>query len=542
MKTMIALAAAFAATAAASAPPEHPKLVVAISVDQFSADLFAEYRSSYVAGLRRLADAVVFPSGYQSHGATETCPGHSTILTGSHPARTGIIANDWIDMSVARGTNGSHRVYCAEDETKPGTSFTDYYVSPIHLRVPTMGDRMKLADPRSRVVSVAGKDRAAVMMGGHRTDAIWYLDPKGLRSYVTLPDRHVPVPEAVRRVNARIAGQIDHPAQPELPALCRTRSVPVRTEPDGPEVGVLQVPHDFRTTPAFDEATADVAIGLIREMHLGHGAATDIIDIGLSTNDYVGHAFGTEGAEMCAQQVALDRTVGRILSALDANGAPYVVVLTADHGGFDIPERHDLRGAPDAARLDAAVDMKSISKSLITEFRLDVGPGELWLGDLPGDIYLNAKVPAALRPELVAATRARLLAFPQVEAAYTPDEIERVAPPRPPVDDWSLAQRLRASFDRSRSGDLVVVLRPRVIGIVHPRVGYTATHGSPWNYDRRVPILFWYPGAVPHEQPLSIETVDILPTLAALVGLEVPSREIDGRCVDLDPGKNDTCR
>ena len=75
-----------------------PKLIVAISVDQLSADLFAQYRQHFTGGLRRLSQGVVFPSGYQAHAATETCPGHSTILTGSRPARTGIIANNWFNL------------------------------------------------------------------------------------------------------------------------------------------------------------------------------------------------------------------------------------------------------------------------------------------------------------------------------------------------------------------------------------------------------------------------------------------------------------
>ena len=116
----------------AATPP--PKLIVAISVDQFSADLFAEYRSHYTGGLARLASGVVFPAGYQSHGATETCPGHSTILTGNHPAHTGIIANNYFDLSVARSDK---RVYCAEDETVPDTSSGGgkYAASVNHLTI-----------------------------------------------------------------------------------------------------------------------------------------------------------------------------------------------------------------------------------------------------------------------------------------------------------------------------------------------------------------------------------------------------------------------
>ena len=87
---------------AAPAQQRPPRLVVAISIDQFSADLFAQYRRFFTKGLARLQDGAVFPSGFQSHAATETCPGHSTILTGMRPAHTGIIANSWIDQKAAR--------------------------------------------------------------------------------------------------------------------------------------------------------------------------------------------------------------------------------------------------------------------------------------------------------------------------------------------------------------------------------------------------------------------------------------------------------
>src|SRR3954466_4202306 len=156
------------APAADRAPP---KLIVAISVDQFSADLFAQYRQHFTGGLRRLEEGAVFPSGYQSHNMTETCPGHSTILTGSRPARTGIISNDWFDQNAGRADK---QVYCSEDPTVPGSTFKNYTVSTHFLKVPALGDRMKAADPRSRSVAVAGKERAAIMMGGYGPDKRWY--------------------------------------------------------------------------------------------------------------------------------------------------------------------------------------------------------------------------------------------------------------------------------------------------------------------------------------------------------------------------------
>ncbi len=85
-----------------------------------------------------------------------------------------------------------------------------------------------------------------------------------------------------------------------------------------------------------------------------------------------------------------------------------------------------------------------------------------------------------------------------------------------------------------------VASKPHITPIVGVG-GYLATHGSPWNYDRRVPILFYQPEISGFEQSLPVETVDILPTLAALIHLPIPSAEIDGRCIDLDRGIADTC-
>ena len=120
-KFILAASAALFATQSAAQPPPPPKLLVVISVDQFSANLFDEYRPQWTGGLARLASGTVFRNGYQSHAATETCPGHSTLLTGDHPSRTGIISNAWIDQKVGRSDIS---IYCAEDESAPGTSST----------------------------------------------------------------------------------------------------------------------------------------------------------------------------------------------------------------------------------------------------------------------------------------------------------------------------------------------------------------------------------------------------------------------------------
>ncbi len=139
-------AASILATPAFAQTPPKPKLIVAISVDQLSTDVFNEYRATFTGGLKRLTSGIVFPRGHQSHAATETCPGHSTILTGGRPSRTGIIANDWQNPALERKNKDgkpTFEVYCAEKPGAVGSNAADQEISTNFLRVPTLGDRMK---------------------------------------------------------------------------------------------------------------------------------------------------------------------------------------------------------------------------------------------------------------------------------------------------------------------------------------------------------------------------------------------------------------
>jgi predicted AlkP superfamily pyrophosphatase or phosphodiesterase len=114
----------------------------------------------------------------------------------------------------------------------------------------------------------------------------------------------------------------------------------------------------------------DIGRALRRELRLGEGEATDLLILGLSATDYVGHTYGTQGSEMCIQLMALDEALGEFFRALDSTGVDYAVMLTADHGGHDIPERHRDHAAPDAQRVDPALNASNMAKSLRERLRL----------------------------------------------------------------------------------------------------------------------------------------------------------------------------
>ena len=77
---------------------------------------------------------------------------------------------------------------------------------------------------------------------------------------------------------------------------------------------------------------------------------------------------------------------------------------------------------------------------------------------------------------------------------------------------------------------LVVVLRPGWMGSARG-----STHGSPYDYDTHVPLLFWGPGHVGQgEVRQRAEVADLAPTLAAVAGLPAPA-QAQGRDLKLKP-------
>ncbi|WP_232476275.1 alkaline phosphatase family protein [Flavisphingomonas formosensis] len=524
---------------AVAAPLPKPKLIVAISVDQFAAGLFETYRASYEGGLKTLSNGIVYTAGYQSHAATETCPGHSTILTGRHPSATGIAANSWYDAPT--GSN----VYCVGIS---GTSDPDAR-GPQNLRVPTLGEWMKQAQPASRVIAVSGKDRAAITMAGHDPDAVyWWKDGTG---FITSHYAGPATPEVLkpaRTFNTMLAAswQKAPPALwPRPSATCAALQKPYRfgkidlpgtvpssaaAEQGADYAKTTMFQDQLRASPYFDQLALDFATKLIALHKLGHGSATDLLAVSLSATDYIGHRYGNGGAEMCVQMAALDQALGGFLDTLKALDVPVLVVLTADHGAMDAAERAADHGQT-AKRINGKKLIDELNGALNQKFSLGYDP---IVGDDPQQLSIN--IPgddADFRARLTEAAIAWLKARPEVAAAFTAAEVAAATTPiGMGPDELTLIQRFNESYVPGRSGDIMVSLQSGDYPGIPVAAGDTvAGHGSPWDYDRRVPILFWWPGVSADDRKIPIETVDIAPTLATVIG--VKTSKLDGKCLTL---------
>ena len=216
-----------------------PKLVVLISIDQFRGDYVERFYRHFlpartgrgIGGFRFLMETGAhFRNAMHNHIPTATGPGHATLMTGSEPAIDGIVGNDWFSRATGKS------MYCVEDPSVETIGGPSGPMSPKNLMVTTVGDELKMAtNGRSKVVGVAIKDRAAILMAGHAADEVIWWDA-GVGAWVTssfyAPSKRLP--EWVTTLNAergvdKLAGKAWEPMLPK-DAYATARRAPSEKE------------------------------------------------------------------------------------------------------------------------------------------------------------------------------------------------------------------------------------------------------------------------------------------------------------------------
>jgi predicted AlkP superfamily pyrophosphatase or phosphodiesterase len=493
------------------APPP-PTLVVFLTVDQMRADYFPRFLPQLTGGLGRLyRHGAVFTQGYQDHAITETAPGHATVLSGRFPRHTGIVAN-------ALGVT---------DYQTPLVAMNDTGASPFRFRGSTLIDWMRVKDWRSRALSVSRKDRAAILpIGRAHQLAVWFANNGNFTTSTYYSDT---LPTWLAEFNAlrlplSFAGQSWKPLLPDS-AYPEPDSVPI--ESGGKDyVFPHRMPKDstvmkaLQQTPWMDQLTLEVALAGVRAMRLGEGPVPDLLQVSLSTTDAIGHRYGPDSKELHDQIVRLDRYLGAFLDSLYAirDSTRIVIALTADHGVAPFPEVHSGR-YPNAGAgyVDIAGFVEYIRQSLPRH-----GIDSTAWRFMEGCLYVDKERIAAggVNPDsLVRAFSANVRGVPGVARV----DLVRTLAQRDTVHDF-IARRWFHMFPDDVAPELVVTLKPYWYW---GEPGGSAEHGSVYDYDAWVPIVFYGPVFKSGRYTNTVRVVDMAPTLAAVLGV-TPTERIDG--------------
>lgn len=524
----VALVPLGAATATAQTGAKPPGLIVFIAIDGLPQRQVLAYRDQLAPdGFNRfLQRGSWFSNAHYGHAHTVTGAGHATMLTGAYPHRTGIISNEWRDAQTGA------REYCAGDTTTTyighATNALDG-TSPKNLKVETVGDVLRRANPLSKVIAISGKDRGAIFPAGKTGTAYMYMGSTGQFASTTFYMQQHPV--WVDAFNA--AKPADRYFRSEwtalLPEAAYARSLPDNQPWYGPGGGSLPMrfsaAEDAQPGPNFygsllrgpfgDALTLDFARAALAGEQLGQDAAPDILSISLSGHDYVNHAFSAESRLSHDHVLQLDRLLQRFWQDLDTKVGKdqYAVVLTADHGFMPNVEYSESLGQA-SGRVDGTQSLARINQGLEKQF----GSGKWVVGNSGSSLLLDKQLLASrgLGANAVAeAARVLLLAEPGFAAAYTRAELLSGGRATEP-----LFAQMRKAWHADVSGDVQYVLKPywsfagRAV----------ATHGSPYAYDTHVPMLIYGPAWIGRARvDTRVEVVDIAPTLAGLLGIAPPA-------------------
>lgn len=494
-----ALLCLLAVACPAPAAPAKPKLILAVVIDQFRYDYLTRFRSEYRGGLLRLLQqGAVFTNANYVHVPAITAVGHSTFLTGSTPSISGIVANDWYDRD--EGVKVSS-VSDAKTQLLGGTAGTAGS-SPNRLLVSTVGDEMKMAGGgKSRVIGISLKDRAAILPSGHLADGAFWFDIK-TGNFVSSSFYYKELPGWAAEFNAL------HPAE-------KYRGVTWLGHKQPDDNAKLFT--ELEATPFGNELIEAFAEKALAAEKLGTRESTDLLTVSFSSNDYVGHRYGPDSAEVHDTALATDLLLGKLFQAIErqVGAGNFLVVLTADHGVTPVPEINQARKMP-GGRIDPASIKAAVQAALVKKY----GAGEWVAGNYDLAVYLNQNLIAQLKLDLGEVQReaARAIqAMPHIARTYT---LQQMAQGEGLRD--TISQRVANGYNLRRGPDVELIPEPYwIVG-----TGKGTGHASPYSYDTHVPVIFFGAGIRAGQYQGAIGVVDIAPTLAALLEVETPSGSV----------------
>lgn len=540
-RRLLSLALAALATSlfgACSTPPppaaaqNKPKLLVLVVIDGLPMRQVTGYRDQLGPDgfARFLNHGRWFADAHYGHGHTVTAAGHSVMLSGAYPQRSGIISNEWRDPVTGEPVynTGDADYQYIDNPTAPLSG-----TSPRNLKVETLGDVLRTDSPASKVIGISGKDRGAILPAGHKGTAYMYMTETGrFASSTYYMQTH---PQWVTDFNAAKPADafFKKTWAPLLPEAAYARSVPdgqswqiasgngnklpavIGDQMDAPGPRFYG---NLLASPFGDELTLAFARAAVRNEKLGQRDVRDILSVSLSSHDYINHAFGPESRLSHDHTLQLDRHLQAFFQFLDkeVGAGNYVLTLTADHGFTDTPEWAATQGR-DAGRFTNGPSLAAVNAALAAKFGVD----KLAWNFSASGLLLNEKLAAdkGLKfSDVEAAARDELLKLPGVEAVFTREQLlgnDRTTP---------YLEAMRKSYDPTRAAQLQIVLKRNWIFSYRPG---GSTHGSPYDYDTHVPLLFWGPGYVGQgEMKERVEIADLAPTLAGIAGLRAPAQAL----------------
>ena len=510
---------------------DRPKLVVGVIVDQMRYDYLTRFYDRYGEdGFKRiLREGYNFENGHFNYVPTVTAVGHASVYTGTTGSGHGIIANDWYDKYLKK------MIYCVDDfeYEAVGTELPYEQKSPVRLLSTTVTDELRLAqNMNGKTIAIGLKDRSAVLPGGHTSNGSYWFVGKDEGKFITSAFYMEELPKWVNDFNKK-----EFPKKymkNDWETLYPIKSYKESIADDNPYEGVFVgeerpvFPHELKKlseqngnfdlikeTPYGNSILKEFAIAAIEGEELGQRGYTDFLAISFSSPDYIGHRYGSDSKEIEDTYLRLDLEMAELLKYLDKElGVDnYTLFLTADHAVVPVP----------AYLKSLKIPAGYFDYSVFREYLKGLGEKYYGVPDLIENfsnfqVFLNREVLERLK--LDASSVAEKLAqdiinYEGVHKVLTAKTLQT-------TDFQSgILSYVQNGYNQKFSGDIVMVPNPGIISTYYEDSG--TTHGSGYNYDTHVPIMFLGKGIKSGRSRDYVEIIDIAPTVSNLLQIQFPN-------------------
>lgn len=519
---------------------ESPKLVVGIIVDQMRFDFLEKYEEHFSEGgfKRLLREGYSFENTHYNYVPTVTAAGHASIYTGVTPSIHGVIENAWYERESQRLVSNvgdtSVRIIGSLAQFNSG-------YSPARLLSKTITDRLRAeTDSKGKVISVSLKDRGAILPGGKNANAAYWQDWEGSPGYFVSSSYYMEeLPSWVIKYNSkqRPDKYLNKTWKTLLPIEAYTASAP----DDNPHERLLRgketptFPYDLKAmrdlfegdpryyqmlwvTPFGNTITREFAEEALKAEDLGKDADVDMLCVSFSTPDVAGHTFGPQSVEVQDIYLRLDREIEEFLKTLDkeVGEGEYLLFLTSDHGAQPVVSYLIANNEPAGLAVIPQFN-QALSFSLSQQY----GAFE-WISYFGNNqIYLDRDL-IEEKGFSLAEFRRSVADFmkeqPGVRFALTPDDLQNT------TDTTGLVEMVKNGYFPDRSGDVILVYDYGVMPTSDYRTPITkvrgANHGSGYDYDTHVPLIWFGTGIPKGVSERKVHPVDIAPTLARMLNLK----------------------
>jgi hypothetical protein len=446
------LALTFSGLQAQTLPPA-PKLIIGITIDQLRTDYIEEFSSLYgETGFKRIwRNGLIYTNADFPFNNIDSSSAIASIYSGTYPCHHGIIGNQWMDISTLRPI-------CSVDDSNFMGYYTDESSSPKQLLTSSITDELKIStQDKGLVYSISPFREIAILAAGHSANgAFWINDDTGKwcsSTYYTEFPTWLNIYNDKKAVSTYISNLTWVPMMAPEKYTFITPQFPTNNFKHKFDDYRQNKYRRFKTSPYVNEEVNSLTEECLSNTPIGQDGTPDFLSLTYYAGNFEHHTSQEYALEIQDSYVRLDKTLGNLLDMIDKKIGLHNVMIFISSTGYTDNDDKDLS----KYKIPRGEFHLNRCAALLNVFLMATyGEGQYVESFYNQQIYLNHNLIEKKHLNLTDIQNKAaefLVQFSGVDNVYTANDILRGA--------WTPdMERIRNSYSRKRSGDLLIDILP----------------------------------------------------------------------------------